>query len=45
VSIGAGQSYKRYCVGVRYVDAYYLTVGKATIGSKTVVAYSPLAYI
>lgn len=44
-SIGAGQTIKRYCVSVRYVDAYYRTAAKTTVGTKTVVAYSPLVYI
>ncbi|WP_143049905.1 hypothetical protein [Asanoa ishikariensis] len=43
-TIGAGQTYKRYCVSVRYVNSYYMTTAKTTVSGSTVHVASPLVY-
>jgi hypothetical protein len=44
-TIGAGQTYKRYCVSVRYTGRHYMTFARTIVGANTVVADSPLVYI
>ncbi|GIH02529.1 hypothetical protein Rhe02_05960 [Rhizocola hellebori] len=43
-SIGAQQTAKYYCVGVKYIGRTYMNVSKVTVGSTTVHVASPTLY-